>query len=298
MLPGVLNPDLGAGCCPLAVPYSPRAGMKNQTFTSLDFGSSMAPQEGCSVWSRTAKQAAFPLQDARSSLAGVTNDQPPRLCCACKCVFWSAGLLCATPLQDQVTGLPPSHPPVLPLHNLQCPGLVIHLRGNFLLSWTQLSGGETDLASNKVLFSRGEGNFTGQSLLPCKGQVVENCPLSVQHREILKSPQKSWGFVFFILNTTFLDVLSDCLPALTLSATECIAPSYGEAEAETSRQYTPSAGAQGGPGQLTKESRDNKASIVSDYLPPRSTSLAPASSPSPTLPAPCLTPRRRRWHQL
>lgn len=91
-------------------------------------------------------------------------------------------------LQATLRSLPRKPPP--------CLRLAVHLRGNLLLSWTRLSGGETESNSNRVLFSRGEGVFT---LLPCEVQVVQNCPSSVRHTEILKSPQNSSPFLFLCL---------------------------------------------------------------------------------------------------
>lgn len=125
----------------------PPSWNKSQTFTSLDFGSGMAPQEGCSVWSQTVKKPAFPLQDTHLSLAEVTNDQPPQLRCTRKHIFRSTGLLCA--------GLPPSRPPVLSPISFSDQGLLSTSRGNLLPSWTRLSGGEMDLALKKVPFSQG-----------------------------------------------------------------------------------------------------------------------------------------------
>lgn len=186
----------------------------------------MTLQGGCSVWARMAKQWLFPSRICvQASLESLMTNHPsfPVLTSMC-----SGPQVCSAPahcrtrsptcLQATLRSLPCKPPP--------CLGLAVHLRGNLLLSPTRLSGGETESNSNRVLFSRGERVFT---LLPCKAQVAQKCPSSVQHTEILKSPQNSSPFLFvclFVFNTTFSVLLRNSFTALALSASECITASH------------------------------------------------------------------------
>lgn len=210
--------------CPKSPSWS-----ENQTFALLDFGSWMAPQEGCSVRSRITKQhfpsrkhiqasldllminhAGFP---AFGSMYFVSQVFSLLHCCwirllGCLWVIWTV------------------LPPLILVPRACCPS-----QKEFSADLDSAQWGEMDLVLNKVLTSWGEGSFIGQSLLPCKGQVIQNCPLSIQQTEILKLPQKYvWGF----FNITLVYLLHDSFTALILSITECIPTLCQEAKDEIS----------------------------------------------------------------
>lgn len=99
---------------------------------------------GCSVWARMAKRWLFPSRICvQASLESLMINHPsfPVLTSMC-----SGPQVCSAPAhcrsrspschQATLRSLPRKPPP--------CLGLAVHLRGNLLLSWTRLSGGETE----------------------------------------------------------------------------------------------------------------------------------------------------------